>query len=123
MTAAPLTRPPLVPDRTHAQRMRSLGEANAVRVRNAKAKREIGEMRRDPSEVLHNPAHASLKVMDLLLAIPKVGRSKALKTLTAARVSPSKRLGGLTDRQRSALLVELGSYPQVKRVLDSYRNH
>jgi hypothetical protein len=47
---------------------------------------------------------ATMKVFDLLLAAPKVGRVKAMKMLSAIRVSPSKTVGGLTDRQRSELL-------------------
>ncbi len=43
----------------------------------------------------------------MLLALPKVGRVKATKTLDSCRVSPSKTFGGLTDRQRAELASRL----------------
>jgi ribosomal protein S13 len=46
---------------------------------------------------------ASAKVLDLLLALPTVGRVKATKVLNSARVSPSKTFGGLSERQRTEL--------------------
>ncbi|MGO9790999.1 MAG: hypothetical protein ACLP8S_16340 [Solirubrobacteraceae bacterium] len=49
----------------------------------------------------------SAKVLDMLLALPKVGRVKATKTLDSCRVSPSKTFGGLTDRQRAELASRL----------------
>jgi hypothetical protein len=51
------------------------------------------------------PEHAeSMKVFDLLLAMPKIGRVKANKLLGHCRVSPSKTVGGLSERQRLELV-------------------
>jgi hypothetical protein len=43
----------------------------------------------------------------MLLAVPKVGRVKATKILHGCRVSSSKTLGGLSERQRAELVVRL----------------
>ncbi len=42
----------------------------------------------------------------MIVAVPKFGRVKANRVLQQCRISPSKTIGGLTDRQR-AELVEL----------------
>ena len=39
-------------------------------------------------------------VFDLMLAVPKYGRVKDNKILSQCRISPSKTLGGLSQRQR-----------------------
>ena len=46
----------------------------------------------------------SMKVQDLMLAIPKYGKVKTNKTLQLAKISPSKTVGGMTDRQRTELV-------------------
>jgi hypothetical protein len=44
------------------------------------------------------------KVFDMLLAVPKYGRVKANKVLNQCRISPSKTIGGLSERQRTELV-------------------
>ncbi len=44
------------------------------------------------------------KVFDMLLAVPKYGRVKVNKVLTQCRISPSKTIGGLSQRQRDELV-------------------
>jgi hypothetical protein len=44
------------------------------------------------------------KVFDLLLAVPKYGRVKVNKILTQCKISPSKTVGGLSERQRRELV-------------------
>jgi hypothetical protein len=43
-------------------------------------------------------------VFDMLLAVPKYGRVKVNKILVLCRISPSKTIGGLSERQRSELV-------------------
>ena len=40
----------------------------------------------------------------MILAVPKYGRVKANKILTQCRISPSKTIGGLSERQRAELV-------------------
>ena len=44
------------------------------------------------------------KVFDLLLAVPKYGRVKVNKILSQCKISPSKTVGGLSQRQRGELV-------------------
>ena len=53
----------------------------------------------DPPEYL-----LTAKVFDLLLAVPKYGRVKVNRILTQCRISPSKTIGGLSQRQRHELV-------------------
>jgi hypothetical protein len=48
------------------------------------------------------------KVFDLLLALPKYGRVKVNRILTLSRISPSKTLGGMSERQRQEIVWRLG---------------
>lgn len=96
-------------ERTTEQRMTALEKANAVRRWRAQLKRDMKarrlrahELLREPPEMIH-----SMKVLDLLLAAPKIGRTKAMRMLTRAGVSPSRSVGALSDRQRQMLLAAL----------------
>lgn len=98
------------PDRTDAQRMEALQRANRVRTIRSVLKRDLKAGRLDWRDVLvgdetgHVHADvASMKVLDLVLSIPKVGRVKARKALDVHRISPHKTLAGLSGRQRAEL--------------------
>lgn len=101
---------PTPPDRSLAQRMAALERANDVRTGRARLKRDIKAGRRDMIDVLLNPPVCAdtMKVFDLLLAAPKIGRVKANQVLVRARVSPSKTVGGLTQRQRTEVALITG---------------
>jgi ribosomal protein S13 len=45
-----------------------------------------------------------MKVSALLEALPKVGKVKAQEIMTELEIAPTRRLRGLGDRQRKALL-------------------
>jgi hypothetical protein len=100
------------PERTQEQRRAALRKANGVRSARKLLKREIKACRRSVLDVLAQPpAEAeSMRVFDLLLAAPKVGRVKASKVLHRAGVSPSKTVSGITERQRRELLAQ----PQLR---------
>jgi hypothetical protein len=46
----------------------------------------------------------SAEAFDMILAVPKYGRLKANKILSQCRISPSKTIGGLSERQRAELV-------------------
>lgn len=94
-----------VPDRTTAQRLEALANANRIRSRRAQLKRDVKACREDPVElVMRPPAFAdAMHVRDLLLAVPKLGHVKVDKALRIAGVSPAKTLAGLSGRQRQEL--------------------
>jgi ribosomal protein S13 len=108
--AGPMTVTP-VPDRTHAQRQAALKKANEIRSYRAKLKTDLKAGQRTPAKLILQPPPLteSMKVYTLLTATPRIGQTKALAILTAAQVAPSKTLGGLSHRQRLALVRLLGS--------------
>jgi hypothetical protein len=94
-----------VPERTLQQRMDALANANVVRLARAQLKRDLKARRVSVCDVLAEPPACAetMKVLSLLLAVPKVGRTKANKILRGCvSISPSKTVGGLSPRQRGA---------------------
>ena len=59
--------------------------------------------------VLANPPECvhSAKVADIMLAVPRYGRVKVTKILQRCRISPSKTVIGLSERQRGELIEAL----------------
>lgn len=94
------------PERSLKQRMDALGRANEVRTARAQLKRDLKAKRASILNLLNEPPAylETAKVFDMLLAVPKYGRVKANKVLQSCRISPSKTIGGLSERQRSELV-------------------
>jgi hypothetical protein len=94
------------PERSLNQRLDALARANQIRTRRAQLKRDLKGGRLSIHTLLAEPPEyvETAKVFDMLLAVPKYGRVKANKVLTTCRISPSKTIGGLSERQRSELV-------------------
>ncbi len=94
------------PERSLDQRMDALRRANDIRVQRAKLKRDLKEGRLRVEAVLEAPPDyvATAKVFDILMAVPKFGRVKASRFLNQCRISQSKTVGGLSERQRTELV-------------------
>jgi hypothetical protein len=94
------------PERSLNQRMDALARANLIRTRRAQLKRDLKSGRLSIQTLLLNPPEyvETAKVFDMLLAVPKYGRVKVNKILAHCRISPSKTIGGLSERQRSELV-------------------
>src|SRR5438067_12554800 len=101
-----LTKPTVAPERSYVQRMEALGRANNIRTRRAKLKRDLKAGRQPIDALLLSPPEylETAKVFDLLLAVPKYGRVKVNKILSQCKISPSKTVGGLSERQRRELV-------------------
>jgi hypothetical protein len=99
----------LTPERSLAQRMDALRRANEIRTRRAGLKRDLKAGRVKIEKLLLDPPDylQTAKVFDLLLAVPKYGRVKVNRILMNCRVSPSKTIGGLSERQRNELVASL----------------
>ncbi len=97
------------PERSLVQRMEALQRANDIRSRRAQLKRDLKAGRTPIHDLLLDPPDylQTAKVFDLLLAVPKYGRVKVNKILGQCRISPSKTLGGLSERQRGELVALL----------------
>jgi hypothetical protein len=94
------------PQRSLDQRMEALKRANDIRVRRAKLKKDLKDGRVQIESVLDDPPEyvSTAKVFDILMAVPKFGRVKAARLLNQCRISQSKTVGGLSDRQRTELI-------------------
>jgi hypothetical protein len=100
------TKPPAAPERSLAQRMDALQRANEIRSKRAQLKRDLKGSRASIHQLLLDPPEwvETAKVFDMLLAVPKYGRVKVNKILAQCRISPSKTIGGLSQRQRGELV-------------------
>lgn len=96
----------VAPIRSLRQRREALDLANSIRTYRADLKRDIKAEKVSVAELLTDPPReiCTMKVYDLLLAMPKVGRVKANKALQRSRTSPSKTVEGLSSRQRFEIL-------------------
>lgn len=100
----------VAPDRSREQRMEALRNANKIRSRRAQLKRDMKAGRVLVVDILAAPPEYALtmKVIDVLMATPKVGWVKGNRVLKQSDSSPSKTLGGLSERQRAELVALLG---------------
>ena len=88
------------------QRMKALRKANDIRSQRAQLKRDLKAGKKKIETLLLDPPEyvLSAKTFDMLLAVPKLGRVKANRILGQCRISPSKTIGGLSERQRGELV-------------------
>ena len=86
--------------------MEALKRANDIRVRRAQLKKDLKVGRVQIEDVLREPPEyvETAKVFDMLMAVPKFGRVKATRLLNQCRISQSKTVGGLSERQRTELV-------------------
>ena len=94
------------PLRSLDQRMEALKRANDIRVRRAQLKKDLKTGSVHIDDILKNPPEyvSTAKVFDILMAVPKFGRVKAARFLNQCRISQSKTVGGLSERQRTELI-------------------
>jgi hypothetical protein len=90
--------------------MDALQRANHVRSKRARLKADLKAGTITVASVLREPPEflQTAKVIDILMATPKCGRVKSARILEQCRVSPSKTVGGLSERQRGELLAYFG---------------
>ena len=94
------------PARSLDQRMDALRRANDIRVKRAQLKKDLKSGDVSIEEILRDPPEfeSTAKVFDMLMAVPKFGRVKATRLLNQCRISQSKTVGGLSERQRAELI-------------------
>ena len=95
-----------VPDRILTQRMEALEYANEIRTLRALLKRELKAGHKNVYDLLLDPPKYihTMKIVDLLLATPKRGKVKVNTILRTVRMSPSKTISGMSQRQRTEVL-------------------
>jgi len=89
--------------------MKALRRANEIRTARAQLKRDLKAGKVKVEQLLIDPPEyvLSAKAFDMIIAVPKYGRVKANKILSQCRISPSKTIGGLSERQRGELVAFL----------------
>jgi hypothetical protein len=89
--------------------MEALKRANNIRSSRAKLKKDLKGGKTSIQSLLLDPPEyvETAKVFDMLLAVPKYGRVKTNRILNMCRISPSKTIGGLSERQRAELVAQL----------------
>ncbi len=109
MTTMTAIRHSTTPERSLTQRLDALDRANDVRTKRAELKRDLKAGRKSINALLTDPPDyvETAKVFDMLLAVPKYGRVKVTKALRQVAISPSKTIGGLSQRQRDELVAYL----------------
>lgn len=90
--------------------MAALGWGNEIRSYRAQLKKDVAARKVSAVALLvaDEPRLATMKVQELMLAIPGMGRYRVDKMLRRLIISPSKTIGGMSDRQRSQLVTALG---------------
>lgn len=106
-----MTMPP-VPSRTTAEREQALTRALETRRERARVRAALRARSMTPVEVIEgasgNPVWAGLRVSWLLESVPGIGPVRAERLMAELAIAPSRRVRGLGERQRAALLAELG---------------
>lgn len=98
---------PTPPTRSPEQVMRALALANKIRCHRADLKAGLKARRVGLFDVMDDPRCDTMKIRELLLAIPKLGPIKVDWVMRKADIAPSKTCAGITDRQRQRLAQEL----------------
>jgi RecB family exonuclease len=91
------------------QHMRALERANRVRLARAELKRQVAEGEVTAAEVvLTCPWEAeSMSIADLLMSQHRWGRTRCHRFLATMRMSETKTIGSMTERQRNELAARL----------------
>ncbi|MGL6234264.1 MAG: integration host factor, actinobacterial type [Segniliparus sp.] len=102
-----------LPQLTDAQRKAALDKAAAARKARAELKEKLKQGKVKLAKVLEDAEQddvlGKMKVSALLESLPKVGKVKAQEAMTELEIAPTRRLRGLGERQRKALLAKFGS--------------
>ena len=123
--SAPVKTSAAAPERSLDQRMDALKRANDIRTARAKLKKDLKAGKASIHALLLDPPDyvMTAKVFDMLLAVPKYGRVKANRILNQCRISPSKTIGGLSERQRTELVSLRRSVRSNRRISPSSVAH
>ncbi len=102
-----------LPELTEEQRAAALEKAAAARRARAELKERLKRGGTNLREVLaksdSDDILGKMKVSALLEALPGVGKVRAQQIMERLEIANSRRLRGLGERQRKALLSEFGS--------------
>ena len=103
------------------QHLQALQRANRVRLARAELKRRIADGEVTAGEViLTSPWEASsMAIGDVLMSQRRWGGTRCRKFLAMFRISETKTVGSLTDRQRHALAAQLDAHATIEHDCES----
>ncbi len=100
-----------IPTRTPEQRAEALAKAHATRQEKVRLRQGLKSRDITGAEVIEeaadHPIWGALKVLWLLESLPGVGPIRAERMMQTLDIAPSRRIQGLGERQRAALLARL----------------
>lgn len=98
----------VAPVLTEQDRRRGQERALAARRQRAAIKADLREGRRALAEVLdlgrRDPVLGRMRAVDLVRALPGIGPARADHVLDVCHIAPGRRVAGLGDHQRAALV-------------------
>ena len=99
------------------QHLQALQRANRVRLARAELKRRIADGEVSAADViLDSPWEAaSMAIGDVLMSQRRWGGTRCRKFLAMFRISETKTVGSLTERQRQALAAQLDAHACIER--------
>lgn len=100
-----------IPQLSPEERKAALEKAKAARIKRAEVRDELKSGKLSLSQVLDmkdDPVVGRMKVSTLIETLPGYGKAKAEKVMRELQIADSRRLRGLGERQRAALLERLG---------------
>lgn len=99
-----------LPELTPEERQAALEKAAHARRARAEVKNRLRHSGASLQDVLtearESEAVAKIKVMDLLQAMPGIGKITAVEIMERLKIAPSRRLRGLGQNQTAALIKE-----------------
>lgn len=99
-----------LPELTPEQRQAALEKAAAARQIRAEIKNRLkhsgATIREVLAEAKTNEAVARIKVLDLIQAVPGIGKVTAVEIMERLEIAPSRRIRGLGEKQEQALIEE-----------------
>ena len=100
-----------IPQLSPEARAEALEKAKAARIRRAEVRDDLKSGKLTIEQVLNmkeDPVVGRMKVATLIETMPGYGKAKAEQVMRELQIAESRRLRGLGDRQRTALLERLG---------------
>ena len=102
-----------VPKLTTEERLEALEKAKKARLERAEIKEKIktGELSlEEVMDMKYDPVIGRMRISALIETMPGVGKLKVERIMKECNISESRRIRGLGDKQRKALLERLERY-------------
>jgi len=100
-----------IPKLTEAERKAALEKAKEARIKRAEVREKLKTGKLTLAQVIDmkdDPVVGRMKVSTLIETLPGYGKAKSEKIMNELQIAESRRLRGLGERQKAALLERLG---------------